>query len=176
MARSKAQRKRKEGLREPNGRLSRKYKHPDVRDLGTAEAQAKRQALVGEGNDPTRGATVIDVLFATGHIDLDQHTEGFEYRRLHAIIHGHPWGNGVGGEPTDEAWVAIKEKLDKRERRINDPRQLEELISVANDQYPMWWCAQRLGLILLPEDITKHELLIAALDALVGMTSLRKAA
>jgi hypothetical protein len=174
--RRKAERKRKAGPREPNGRLSRAYKHPDVRDHGTPEVQSKRQVLVGEGNDPTRGATVIDLLFATGHIDLDQHTEGFEYRRLHAAVYGHPWGNAAGGEPTDEALVALKEKLEKRERRIGDQRKLNALIAVANDQQPQWWHSQRVGLPLLPEDIIEHMLLMAALNAMVGMTSLRKAA
>jgi hypothetical protein len=56
-------RKRKSGPRAKSGRLSRAYKSPDLRDYGTPEFAAKRNAAIN-GADPQLAATASGITVA----------------------------------------------------------------------------------------------------------------
>ena len=168
-------RKRKPGKRTKSGRLSRAYKDPEVRDLGTPQVQTKRQAIVGEGADPGLSATVAGVLYARGHLNQDQYIEAIEYRRLHNAIFGHPWGQGFGMTPFEENLMRLKAMLDRKDRRLTGEER-HALLRVCHDEYPMWYYAGRLGLKLLDEDLAERTALIDGLNALVAMTGRQAAA
>jgi hypothetical protein len=82
-------RKRNAGPRTKSGRLSRAYKHPEPRDQGTKEGQAKR-AAVANGADTTLADSASGILLAGGHLEQRQYLAALNYARLHAIIFGVP--------------------------------------------------------------------------------------
>jgi hypothetical protein len=75
-------RPRKAGKCTKSGRLSRAYRHPELRDPGTPESQAKRAALVNSASVEL-AATVPGILFARGFITRDQHDAAQRYAGLH---------------------------------------------------------------------------------------------
>jgi hypothetical protein len=172
--------KRKAGARTKSGRLSRAGRS-DPRDMGTPEAQRKRQALVGPGNDTTLAASALGSLFAHGYIDQDQYDAGLDYRRLYMLIYGLPWPlNTDGGAdlPEEEMMkmmAEIEHRFEKKVQRLTE-EQRRVLGNVCVFEYrPNWFFCLRLNLKMLPEDLDEQRALFDGLRALCGMSK-RKAA
>jgi hypothetical protein len=181
-------RRRKPGPRTKSGRLSRAGQKPVV-DKPTPQLQARRQALVGEGNDPALSATAIGSLLATGVIDADQYNAALRYRALRCALFGPPWPSNVSGSEADQKrlqglmrefksivgfWVPLGswhpgQEPDATFRKGRLTR--EQIMVVENvcvfDCRPNWWFAERLNLKQLPEDHVERELLLTGLDALL---------
>ncbi len=68
-------RKRKRGLREPNGRVRRSY---GQLDLGTPESVKRKAEIVGNA-DPSLSATALGILYAHKQIDQGQLDAGILY-------------------------------------------------------------------------------------------------
>ena len=156
-------------MRTKSGRLSRAHKSPELRDNGTFEGQAKRRALVGDEGDPALAATALGILAAKGHINREQMTEGLEYARLRNLLYGAPWPvTTVGRAATEERILELRERFDKKCKRLTW-EQKEILTEVAAFNWlPTWFYVAELHLKLLPEDTQAKELLLTGLDALCG--------
>jgi hypothetical protein len=82
-------RPRKSGARTKSGRLSRAFKSP-VRDVGTAELQAKKLALVNGAADPALSASAASILLAHHVLDREQHSAAERYHRAYRLSFGMP--------------------------------------------------------------------------------------
>ena len=169
-------RRRKAGARTKSGKLSRAYKGP-ARDPGSHEAQAKRQALVGDANDPVLSATAPGILFANGHLDRDQYNEALEFRSLRCVLYGAPWPNvSYGLEIQAITLMKVKEKFDGRVAVLTDLERHVVTDVCVFDRIPNWFFVDRLKLKRLPEDSAEQATLIDGLNALLGRRSGREAA
>jgi hypothetical protein len=163
-------RRRKTGPRTNSGKLSRAHKrNPELRDMGTEQAQAKRQALVGNGADPTMSSTMPGILFARQHLTLDQYLAAMDYRLLRCALLGPPWpANGSGKEPSDRRIAKLQEKFD-RVCSLLTLIQKQVISNVAvHDKPPMWFCRQARGDRLRVVDEFERRTLIEGLNALVS--------
>lgn len=171
-------RKRKAGARTRGGRLSRANK-VTLRDMGTFEAQRKREALVGSGNDPTLSSSALGCLFAYGYIDRAMYDAGLDYRRLHAILYGTPWPSHLeGGDPiSDERLVDIRKRFEAKVRKLTAEQKRVVGNVAVFDWRPMWFYVLILNLPrMLPEDEAERNALIDGLGALVPPASTERRA
>jgi hypothetical protein len=145
--------------------------------MGTPEAQRKREALVGPGNDTTLAASALGSLFAYGHIDQDQYDAGLEYRRLRCILYGAPWSNMPDSTPaTDEHYADIKRRFERKCARLTEYQREVVGNTCIFDWRPNWFFCLRLHLKMLPEDLEEQAALLDGLTALAGTSSQRQAA
>lgn len=162
-------RKRKPGPRTKSGRLSRAYKSPRLRDQGTDELQAKRQAAVGEGADLSLSSTMPGVLYARGHLDRDQYAEALEYRRVRCALYGPPWPSNGHNREASEARIA---KLTQRFEAMCAVLTTIQKLVLANvcvfDQEPMWYRRRLQGQRMRVVDEFERTQLIEGLNALIG--------
>ena len=167
--------KRRPGKRTKSGRLSRAYRDPDVRDQGTHQVQAKRQAIVGESNDPNLSASAPGILHAHGYLDKHQYAEALEYRRLRCVLYGTPWPSYAESSiPSDSLIESMQESFDEKVRMLNeDQRHVVTNVAVF-DAIPNWFFARRLNLKILPEDVAEEKALTSGLDALLGRSESRR--
>jgi hypothetical protein len=101
-----ARRRKRDRPRTKSGRISRAYA-TIARDLGTPELQAKRQAAVGEGADPTLSVTAPGRYFARGLIEPQHYLAALTLRALYTTQFGPGWpGNGERDAPANEAYLA----------------------------------------------------------------------
>jgi hypothetical protein len=177
--------RRKHARRTKSGRISRAYRHPEVKDLGTHEAQSKRHALVN-GSDPQLAASASGILLANGYLELSidpieersdrakaRHNAALRYAYCHAITFGRPWcqpcplGRELGyEEKPDEIVERAKHRLAAMDA-VLDPEQRRAVANLACFGFvPMWFYTSRLKLRPLPEDERERELLLSGLDAL----------
>lgn len=153
---------RKNGVREPNGRLSRKKEHVEVREWETARearsvALEARQRVFGiseaEASDPFAG-TLLGRMHQQGRISTAQIDAAGKYTEVrsayHRAIDATPWHDEkrIGGEgtKTHEEWAAeVKERHEAmdavisevcREERSTLPRTALENIVVRDVQMP----------------------------------------
>ena len=166
-----AGRKRKPGPRTKSGRLSRAYKDPEIRDLGTREFQDKRAYLVN-GADPALAATASGILLANGLLTREQYDAAMRYAWAHALTFGKRWrqicplGEPVWSEPPQRMQEIARDKLAWMDSRLR----LEQRKAVADVAVfgflPMWWIAGKLKLRSMPEDERDRQELLAGLDAI----------
>jgi hypothetical protein len=177
-------RRRKSGKRTKSGRLSRAYKHPDLRDYGTPEFAAKRNAAIN-GADPQLAATASGILLANGYLTQSQHHAALKYARWHSLLYGSPWATCAcplshelahhGREPPENLLVRAKHAIDAMNARL-DPDQRQAVANVAVFGFvPQWFFTIRLKLRPLPSDARERRALLEGLDAL-GETSWRRVA
>lgn len=169
-------RKRKDGVRTKSGRLSRAYNDPRVRDHGTPESSAKRQALVGVNGDPNLSASAPGMLHAHGYLDAQQYAEALEYRRLRCILYGSPWpAFSASSDPSEERLASLQERFDRKVSVLTECQKHVITAVTVFDERPNWFFCLKLGLKMLPEDYTEQEALVSGLDAMLGRQE-RKAA
>jgi hypothetical protein len=167
-------RPRRKGPRTKTGRLSRAHKHPELRDKGTPEGQARRTALVN-GAPVELAATVPGILFARGFLTRDQYDAAQRYAGLHRTAFGPAWRQQcplaeAHGGPTidDDLLIRLREVLDELHARMT-PEQRKAVADVAVYQVlPTWFFAARLKLWMLPQDERERDALVSGLDALAG--------
>jgi hypothetical protein len=167
-------RKRKHGPRTKSGRLSRAYKHPDLRDHGTPEFVAKRSAAIN-GADPQLAATASGILLANGMISPEQHNAALRYARWHSVIYGSPWATCAcplshelahhGHEPPEDLIVRAKRAIDAMNAKL-DPDQRQAVANVAVFGFiPTNYYVLRCGWRAMPEDQRNWQALLSGLDA-----------
>lgn len=175
---------RKNGPRTKRGRLSRAYSDPRLRDMGTDEARAKRQALVGQDADPSLAATMLGVLYARrrelfelGQFEREHYDEGMEFRRLRCALYGLAWPSNVAGGEASE------ERLEKLHRRFNamcSRLTLLQRIVLANvavfDRQPVWFHRHLNGLSMRVVDALERKALLDGLNRLLENKRQKKAA
>jgi hypothetical protein len=153
-------RPRKSGKRTKSGRLSRAYKHPDLRDKGTPENQARRAYTIN-GADPQLVATASGILLANKFLTQDQHHAALVYARLHALVFGKAWSyacplswelGSQGHEPTEAMIVRAQKQLAAMNARLDvDQRQAVANVCVYGF-LPMQFYVERCGMRRMPED------------------------
>lgn len=159
-------RRRKPGPRTKSGRLSRAK--AVTTDRGTAQLQSKRQALVGEGNDPVLSATAVGTLHAAGILDVEQYNIALRYRSLRSALYGPPWpGNTIGNEIDPKRIARLQREYNALRSRLTEDQCYVVGQVCVFDHRPMWWFSARLNLKQLPEDHRERELLLTGLDALL---------
>jgi hypothetical protein len=167
-------RSRKSGKRTASGRLSRAYKHIELRDLGTDEMRIKRGYLIN-GADPQLAASASGILLANGMIDRDQHAAVLTYARLHSLVYGKVWTfkcplahelGAQGNEPSESTIAWAQRPLDEMNSRLS----LEQRQAVANAAVfgllPMEFYVRRSGWRRMPEDEENWAALLSGLTAL----------
>jgi hypothetical protein len=161
--------RKKAGKRTKSGRLSRAYLDPNVRDLGTPEVQAKRRALVGEGNALELSATAPGILHAHAYLDKDQYAEALEYRRLRCALYGPPWPMfSISSNPTEERISKLQDRFDRMAAALTEEQKSVITAVAVFDVLPTWFFCRRLGLKLLPEDDAEHLALVSGLNSILG--------
>jgi hypothetical protein len=137
--------------------------------MGTPEVQAKRRALVGEGNAPELSATAPGILHAHAYLDKDQYAEALEYRRLRCILYGSPWPcYSDSSEPPPSSIKTIQERFDARAGALTEEQKTVITNVAVFDVLPTWFFCRRLGLKLLPEDDAEHLALVSGLNSILG--------
>lgn len=183
-------RPRKPGPRTKNGRLSKATKkYPELRDLGTDEVQAKRQALVGDGADATLSATAIGIIFArrtelflvapdgTCEFEREHYDAALDYRRMRCALYGPPWPtHTTGGEASEERLAAMKERFDRKVAALTEEQKQVVASVCVFDEIPVWFDAKLLKLHLLPEDVAAQQALMDGLRSLAQSTPAEKLA
>jgi hypothetical protein len=173
-------RKRKPGARTKSGRLSRAHKSA-ARDFGTAQAQAKRTALIN-GAAVELAASASGILFANGHLEQRHFSAAINYARLHTLVFGRqgptpcllskhlPWQGGF--VPDEEGIEAAERKLIRLNAQLTDAqKQVIGNVAVFSN-LPTWFYMgkfKRLSWRTFPEDEVERR------DLLDGLSILAKA-
>jgi hypothetical protein len=161
---TKRGRKRKPGPRTKSGRLSRSA--AAMRDDGTAEGRAKRQAIVNGHRDQALASIPLDICFARGWLTEQQRGAGLRFRALRAKMFGVPLKVGSGAPMPSEEVVAKNERAYlKLVQKLTTQQQLA-VVGMALDQQPGWMRLMLRDLPLRHEHEIERRALLSGLDAL----------